>query len=176
MSISVVYLKQVARLEPETIAKAREELQPLQAALEQVLQEQKAYSSGGSDGKTGSISGKRGDNSIDERSAVVSLFQRTQAIDDYGPMLPGLIARLRSLQVLTTILVFDWASLFLAVSVCLSSHFFPRDSRSSCLLQHVIEFHTRSDFYCLCDVFSSFLPFFFARLVFYRECTKRASA
>ena len=111
---------QVARLEPETIAKARQELQPLQAALQQVLQEQKAYASGTSGGKSGgkcgnssSSSSGGGGTSIDERSAVAALFQRTQAIDEYGPMLPGLIGRLRSLQVCPNILY-----IFVYVGVC----------------------------------------------------------
>ena len=116
---------QVARLEPETIAKARQELQPLQAALQQVLQEQKAYASGTSGGKSGgkcgssssssssSGGGGGGGTSIDERSAVAALFQRTQAIDEYGPMLPGLIGRLRSLQVCPNILY-----IFVYVGVC----------------------------------------------------------
>jgi hypothetical protein len=112
---------QVARLEPETIAKARQELQPLQAALQQVLQEQKAYASGTSGGKSGGKSGNSsssgggggGGTSIDERSAVAALFQRTQAIDEYGPMLPGLIGRLRSLQVCPNILY-----IFVYVGVC----------------------------------------------------------
>ena len=114
----------MARLEPETIAKARQELQPLQAALQQVLQEQKAYASGTSGGKSGgkcgsssssssSGGGGGGGTSIDERSAVAALFQRTQAIDEYGPMLPGLIGRLRSLQVCPNILY-----IFVYVGVC----------------------------------------------------------
>lgn len=89
-------LSQVARLEPETVAAARAALQPLQAALDQVLHEQKAFNAtAGSRGDGG-----RGDGGPSEEArAVLALFRRTQAVDEFGPLLPALVARLRSLQV-----------------------------------------------------------------------------
>lgn len=89
----------VGRLEPDTVARARKELQPLQAALAQVAADSRLATQQGKAARPGAAatSGSGSGDAPEHEDAVAALFRRTQVVDDFGAQLPHLVARLRSL-------------------------------------------------------------------------------